>query len=97
WRAITSPWSPPSNSGPPPAPRGRRRAPSGAETTRMGISHEGWGGLAFLLLRGEDFMANRHTLSTHPDRVRERIDASREEIAESLLALRERLRIRHDW
>lgn len=42
-------------------------------------------------------MANRHTLSTHPDRVRERLDASREEIAESLLALRERLRIRHDW
>lgn len=42
-------------------------------------------------------MANRNTLSTHPARVRERIEASREEIADSLLALREGLRLRYDW
>lgn len=42
-------------------------------------------------------MANRNTLPTHPARVRERLDASREEFADSLLALRERFRIRYDW
>lgn len=42
-------------------------------------------------------MSNRNTLSTHPARVRERMDASRQEVAESLLALRERLRLRTDW
>lgn len=42
-------------------------------------------------------MADRHALSTDPDRVRERMDASRQEMAEALLALRERLRIPYDW
>lgn len=42
-------------------------------------------------------MSNRNTLSTHPARVRERLDASREEVADSLLALRDRLRMRYDW
>lgn len=42
-------------------------------------------------------MANRNTLSTDPDRVRERMDASRQEVADSLLSLRERIRMRTDW
>jgi len=42
-------------------------------------------------------MSNRHALSTNPDRVRERMDESRQEIADALLALRERLRIPYDW
>ena len=42
-------------------------------------------------------MASRNTLSTHPDRVRARLDASRQEAAESILALNERLRIGTDW
>lgn len=42
-------------------------------------------------------MSSRTTLSTPPDRVRARLDASREEVAASLLAIGERLRWAGGW